>query len=55
MVNVVARPKISVYLDDEVYQWLEQRAKKEIRSPANLAEYLITQIYKNEINQKEKN
>ena len=44
----MARPKISVYLDNDVYQWLENRAKKEIRSPANLAEYLITQIYKKE-------
>ena len=48
MVSSVARPKISVYFDEKVYEWLVSRAKQELRSPANLAEYLITQIYEKE-------
>ena len=52
MVNSVARPKITVYIDNEVYQWLIKRAKKEVRSPANLAEFLLNQSYEQEKKEK---
>lgn len=51
----VARPKITVYVNDDVYEYLQQRADREIRSVANLVEFIVTQEMMREREQQEQN
>lgn len=39
----VARPRVTVYFDDDIYEHLEKRAKEEVRSVANLVEFIVVQ------------
>lgn len=40
--STVVRPKVTVYFNQDVYDWLTKKADNEVRSVANLVEYLIT-------------
>jgi hypothetical protein len=44
----VARPRVTVYFSEEVYQYLAERADREVRTVANLVEYLIVQLVQEE-------
>jgi hypothetical protein len=50
----VARQKVTVYFNQDVYDWLNERADKEVRSVGNLVEYLIVQQKKEEESQSKK-
>lgn len=49
----VVRPKVTVYFNQDVYDWLNEKAEKEVRSVANLVEYLITKTKEENDHQKE--
>jgi hypothetical protein len=49
----VARPKVTVYFNQDVYDWLSEKADKEVRSVANLVEYLITKTKEEHDQEKE--
>ena len=44
----VVRPKVTVYFNQDVYDWLTDKAEREVRSVANLVEYLITKAKEDE-------
>ncbi|WP_013335024.1 hypothetical protein [Gloeothece verrucosa] len=44
----VARPKVTVYFNPDVYEWLNAKAEREIRSIANCVEYLVTKAKEQE-------
>jgi hypothetical protein len=44
----VARQKVTVYFNQDIYEWLNERADREVRSVGNLVEYLIVQQKKEE-------
>lgn len=39
----VARPRVTVYFSEEIYQYLVERADRELRTVANLVEYIVVQ------------
>ena len=42
--DVMARPRTTVSFDEEVFQKLSDRAEKEVRTVANLVEYLVLKM-----------
>ncbi|MEL4896375.1 ribbon-helix-helix domain-containing protein [Crocosphaera sp. Alani8] len=48
----VVRPKVTVYFNQDIYDWLNEKAEREVRSVANLVEYLVTKAKEEEISQK---
>lgn len=46
--------RIAVTLEDEIYQWIVERADNEGRPLANLAAFLLTRAVKEEIGQQSK-
>jgi hypothetical protein len=44
----VTRQKVTVYFNQDIYEWLNERADREVRSVGNLVEYLIVQQKKEE-------
>jgi hypothetical protein len=51
----VARPRVTVSFSEEIYAWLNQRAEKEVRTVANLVEYLVIQAKEESENEEQKN
>ena len=39
----MARPRVTVYLNEDVYEHLEKRAEREVRTVPNLVEFLVVQ------------
>ncbi|MDY6784263.1 MAG: hypothetical protein SW833_17235 [Cyanobacteriota bacterium] len=44
----MARPRVTVYFSEEVYKYLAERADREVRTVANLVEYLVVQLVQEE-------
>lgn len=44
----VARPRVTVYFSEDTYQYLVERADREVRTVANLVEYLIVKLVEEE-------
>lgn len=42
------KPRVTISLEPEIYQWLSERAEKEGRSTSNLAAFLLTLAIKGE-------
>lgn len=42
------KPRVSVSLEQEVYDWLEKRAKKEVRTMSNLIEFFVVREMESE-------
>lgn len=42
--DVMARPRTTVSFDEDVFQKLSERAEKEVRTIANLVEYLVLKM-----------
>jgi hypothetical protein len=42
----VARPRVTVSFSEEIHQYLADRAEREVRSVANLVEYLVVKALK---------
>jgi len=45
----VARPRVTVYFSEEIYKHLSERADREVRTVANLVEYLVVQAVQEDI------
>ncbi len=45
--------RIAVTLEDEIYQWIVERATNDGRPLANLAAFLLTRAVKEEINKED--
>ena len=39
----VSRPRVTVSFNEDVYEYLSQRAEKEVRTIANLIEFIVIQ------------
>ena len=46
------KPRVSVSLDKEVYEWLEERAKREVRTISNLVEFFVVREMQSEKSEK---
>lgn len=52
--QMAKKPRISISLDEEVIQWLSERAEKEVRSVSNFVEYLVIREMQDEKNEEQK-
>ncbi|MFB2983588.1 hypothetical protein [Microseira sp. BLCC-F43] len=52
--SAVARPRVTVYFSEEIYKYLVERADRELRTVANLVEYLVVQSVQQEQNEQQK-
>lgn len=50
----VARPRVTVYFSEEIYKYLVERADRELRTVANLVEYLVVQTVQQEQSEQQK-
>lgn len=50
----MARPRVTVYFSEEIYKHLAERADREVRTVANLVEYLVVQAVQEDIAQSDR-
>lgn len=49
-----ARPRVTVYFSEEIYKYLVERADRELRTVANLVEYLVVQSVQQQQSEEQK-
>ncbi|GET42893.1 ribbon-helix-helix domain-containing protein [Microseira wollei] len=52
--SAVARPRVTVYFSEEIYKYLVERADRELRTVANLVEYLVVQSVQQQQSEEQK-